>query len=368
MSTKKNIWYTRCPVPTAFSIALRNGWFDEEFAADGIEVASLLKSTDPAVRESHFDHTQADSFRHGGNTPPLWSRAKGGDVRLIGLSWTDQPQFLLSKPDSGIRTAADLKGKRLALPRRPKDSIDFTRANYLQFYSTALASAGLTLKDVQLVDVLVDRAFLDESGAASKDGSLWNAVQLRASQREEVAAYWQGKVDVLAGSGPRGLENVALLGAHIVHDISQQPERIAKTSNSFPYTFTVSGRFLQERPDLVARFLARVLEAAEWAKTHHDTAVRVVAQELGVAEEFVVAAYGDKLSQQLDVNLSEANLDAIRLRKAFLVEHGFLPNDFDFDAFVDFGPLREAQRIVKERAQKKQKQPSNQVAQVASVP
>ena len=263
--SKKTIWYTRCPVPTAFSIALRNGWLDEEFAADGIEVNSLLKSTDPAVRESHFDHTLADSFRHGGNTPPIWSRAKGNDVRLIGLSWTDQPQFLLSKPESGIDSAADLKDKRLALPRRPRDSIDFTRANYLQFYETALASAGLTLNDVELVDVLVDRAFLDESGAPSKDGSLWNAVQLRASQREEIAAYWQDKVDVLASSGPRGLENLALLGARVVHDISRQSERLAKTSNSFPYTFTVSGRFLNERPDLVARLLARVLEASEWA-------------------------------------------------------------------------------------------------------
>lgn len=366
MSTKKNIWYTRCPVPTAFSIALRNGWFDEEFAADGIEVASLLKSTDRAVRESHFDHTLADSFRHGGNTPPLWSRAKGNDVRLIGLSWTDQPQFLLTRPESGIRSAADLKGKRLALPLRPKDSIDFTRANYLHFYDTALKSVGLTLKDVELVDIVVNRNFLDESGAPSKDGSLWNAVQLRASQREEVAAYWQGSVDVIAGAGPRGLENVALLGGHIVHDISQQPERIAKTSNSFPYTFTVSGRFLKERPDLVARLLARVLEAAEWAKTHPDTAVRVVAQELGVAEEFVVAAFGDKLAQQLEVNLSDENVEAIRLRKAFLVEHKFLPNDFDLDAFIDASPLREAQRIVKERAQKKQKQ-GNQSAQAAAL-
>ena len=96
--SKKNIWYTRCPVPTAFSIALRNGWFDEEFAADGIEVSSLLKSSDRVVRESHFDHTLPDSFRHGGNAPPIWARAKGNDVRLIGLSWTDQPQFLRAYP------------------------------------------------------------------------------------------------------------------------------------------------------------------------------------------------------------------------------------------------------------------------------
>jgi ABC-type nitrate/sulfonate/bicarbonate transport system substrate-binding protein len=357
--SKKTIWYTRCPVPTAFSIALRNGWFDEEFAADGIEVNSLLKSADRAVRESHFDHSLGDSFRHGGNTPPLWARAKGNDVRLIGLSWTEQPQFLLSKPESGIRKAADLKGKRLALPRRPNESIDFTRANYLQFYETALASAGLSLDDVELVDVVVERTFLADSGTPTKDGSLWNAAQLRASQREELAAYWQGKVDVVASAGPRGLENRALLGAHIVHDISQQPERLAKTSNSAPYTFTVSGRFLKERPELVARLLSRVLDAAEWARTHHDQAVRVTAQELGVAEEFVVEAFGDDLSKQLEVNLSDENIEALRLRKSFLLKHGFLPEDFDLEEWIDRSPLREAQRLAKERAQQRRNKPGN---------
>jgi ABC-type nitrate/sulfonate/bicarbonate transport system substrate-binding protein len=355
--SKKSIWYTRCPVPTAFSIALRNGWLDEEFAADGIEVNSLLKSSDRVIRESHFDHTLPDSFRHGGNTPPIWARAKGNDVRLIGLSWTDQPQFLLTLPESGIERAADLKGKRLALPRRTRDSIDFWRANYLQFYATALASAGLTLRDVELVDIPVERGFLDESGTPTKDGSLWNAAQLRSSQREEIAAFLQRKVDVIASAGPRGLENRALLGARVVHDISQQPERIAKTSNSFPYTFTVSGRFLDERPELVARLLARVLEAGEWARTHRDEVVRFTALELGVAEEFVVQAFGDKLAQQLEVNLSADNVAALRLRKQFLFEHGFLPQDFDLDAWIDPTPLREAQRIVKERAlQKNHKQ------------
>lgn len=348
----KTLWYTRCPVPTAFSLALRNGWLDEEFAADGITVQSLLKSTDRRIRESHFEHTLGNSFRHGGNTPPLWARAQGNDVRLIGLSWTPQPQLLLALPESGIRTAADLKGKRLALPRRTRDSIDFWRANSLQFFDTALKSVGLSLNDVELVDIPVERGFLDESGAASKDGSLWNAAQLRGSQREEVAALLRGKVDVLASGGPRALDLQALLGAHVVHDISAQPERLAKTSNSLPYTFTVSGQLLSERSDLVARLLARVLEAAEWAKSHHDEVVRVTALELGVAEEFVERSFGPNLSQELDVNLSEENIAALRLRKDFLLGHGFLAQDFDLDAWIDPAPLREAQRIVKERAEK----------------
>ena len=35
------LWYTRCPVPTASSLAITQGWLDEEFAPDGITVASL---------------------------------------------------------------------------------------------------------------------------------------------------------------------------------------------------------------------------------------------------------------------------------------------------------------------------------------
>lgn len=122
------LWYTRCPVPTAFSAAVRLGWIDAEFAPDKIEVASLLRSPLRATRESHFAHTQANSFRHGGNIPPLWAFSEGNDVRLIALSWNDENQVVLARPDSDIRTVADLRGRKLAVPRRLHDSIDFWRA------------------------------------------------------------------------------------------------------------------------------------------------------------------------------------------------------------------------------------------------
>ena len=54
---------------------ISQGWLDEEFARDGIKVASLRASGERSVRESHFDHTQPDSFRQGGNIPPIWTRS-----------------------------------------------------------------------------------------------------------------------------------------------------------------------------------------------------------------------------------------------------------------------------------------------------
>ncbi|PAW79969.1 MAG: hypothetical protein B9S32_01175 [Verrucomicrobia bacterium Tous-C9LFEB] len=341
-----NLWYTRCPVPTAFSLAIRLGWLDQEFAADGISITSLLQSSDRNVRESHFSHTQANSFRHGGNAPPIWARSVGSDVKLIGLSWTDAPQVLLTLPGSGIKSVADLKGRRLALPRRTLDSIDFARSGTLQSYETALATAGLTLKDVELVEIVVDRGYLDDSGSTSKDGTLFNAFQNRSFQREEIAAFLQGKVDVISSNGPRAVDFQALLGAQVIYDAATNPNRLAWVNNSYPYTFTVSGKLLEEQPELVTRLLVKTLEAAEWAKSHHSDAVRIVALELGVAEEFVERSFGPNLSQQFDVNFSPENVAALRLRKEFLLKHGFLGGDFDIDQWIVTGPLEEAKRIV----------------------
>ena len=130
----EQIWYTRCPVPTASGIAIHHGWLSEEFARDGIQVSSLRASSDRAVRESHFDHRVENSFRHGGNAPPIWSRSEGQDLVAIGLTWLPQYQRILALPGSGIRRVEDLRGERLAMPRRTGEKIDFWRASAQQGY------------------------------------------------------------------------------------------------------------------------------------------------------------------------------------------------------------------------------------------
>ena len=165
------LWYTRCPVPSASSLAIDNGWLDAEFEPDGISVASLRASAERGVRESHFDHSQADSFRQGGNIPPIWTRSRGGDTALVAISWTDEYQAVIAMPGAGIESPADLRGRRLGLPRRVNDQIDYWRAMCLLGYLSTLSLAGLgpdlrTLKhcdrhhfqvtDVSLVDQLLD--------------------------------------------------------------------------------------------------------------------------------------------------------------------------------------------------------------------
>ena len=141
--TLDTLWYTRCPVPTGLGIALQQGWLEAALRADGTSLRSLRESDQEAVRESHFDHTLQNSVRHGGNIPALWARAAGRETRVIGLSWSDETQLILTLPGSGILTVRDLKGRRFGLPLWAKAQIDFARAQALRGLENALSLEGL---------------------------------------------------------------------------------------------------------------------------------------------------------------------------------------------------------------------------------
>jgi ABC-type nitrate/sulfonate/bicarbonate transport system substrate-binding protein len=80
------------------------------------KLASIREADDSATHESHFGHTVRNSVCHGGSIPAIGARALGRDTRVIGLSWADEVQLILTLPESGIRSVRDLKGRRFGLP------------------------------------------------------------------------------------------------------------------------------------------------------------------------------------------------------------------------------------------------------------
>src|SRR5450755_2209897 len=148
MSKLEKLWYTRCGVPNPTGIAVQLGWIEEEFAKDGIKLDSVLDNADPNVRESHFDHKLDNSFRQGGNIPAIWARSAGRQTRVVGLTWTDEAQVILTLPRTNIRSVNDLVGRRLAVATRPNDKIDFWKATTIRAYVVALRLHGLTENDV----------------------------------------------------------------------------------------------------------------------------------------------------------------------------------------------------------------------------
>lgn len=328
----RSLWYSRCPVPTASSIAISGGWLDREFAPDQIAVRSLGQSRDPDLRLAHYTHAHPALLREGGIVPPLWASATTGASRLIGLTRVDQFHGLLALRGSQVADSGDLCGARIALPARAGQPADFYRAAARQGIETAVAAAGLTSRDVTLVDVPSREAF--RSAAAGIPGA--SRSPARDSVRHstaEVLALIRGQVDAIYAAGPHALATAASIDAVPV---------AASRADAHLSILTVSAELLSDRPDLVHRYVSGLLRASRWAATHASEAWSVVAAEVGVAEEWARAAYASDLVSKLRPQISDDLLDVLQGRADFLHDRGFLPCRVDVGTWLDAEPLQHA--------------------------
>jgi ABC-type nitrate/sulfonate/bicarbonate transport system substrate-binding protein len=335
------LWYTRCPAPTPFGIAAQQGLLQEEFAADGIEVKALQDADDPAVRRSHFTHTQPWSFRQGGNIPALWARAQGSETRLIGVSWVDEFQALITLDPHLKATHDSLYGRRFGLPINTEaEVVDFHRATALRGFHTLLEAVGTSPADVELVDLPhAPRGLAHAKPDPAAPLADWLGAQRAHEFSREAAALLRGEADVVFVKGATGLDIANVLGARVLVDIGAHPDRRAHANNGTPRPLTVDAQLLRERPDLVERVLARTLDVSAWANAHPGDVTRYVAREVRSAEHWVTRAYGAGLHRQLQIGLDATALDALDHFKRFLFEHGFIATDFDFAQWVDPAPL-----------------------------
>lgn len=328
------VWYTRCPAPTPLSIAAQLGWIEETFGRHGVSVSSIRDSADPAIRQSHFDHRLDWSFRQGGNIPPIWARSGGRSTRLIGLTRTDEFQAVIALPESGLVSGADLSGRRIGLPKRPREIIDFQRATSLKGVVSALSVSGLSAADVELVDLVAEEPVLLGPGDDRLHG-----LRRRLPYGEEIAALHRGAIDAFFVKGAEGIAVANLIGARVVVSTGFHPDPKIRINNGTPRPLTVDATFAGERPDLVAELVVAVQRVEEWARSHPDEAVRFIAREIGASEEAVRAANGPEVHRHLTLDLDPAEVEAIAHFKDFLLEWGFIPADFNVADWVDPRPL-----------------------------
>ncbi|MET7648928.1 ABC transporter substrate-binding protein [Streptomyces sp. NPDC005426] len=322
----RTLWFTRCPVPTATGIAADRQWLTDEFAPDGISVRSLQDASPDADPAAHYTHALPALFREGGNVPALWARSRGEHTRLIGLTWIEERQTVLVAPGSGIRGAGALRGLRLAVPRHDI-AIDFWRAMALRGFEGALRSAGLAFDDTVLVDV----------AAAGHQGQ-WAA---------ELAALRRGDVDAVYVKGALAVEAARRAGAEVAVELDELPDRRFRVNNGTPRPLTVHQRLLDDHPDLVDRFLAVLLRAADWAAGQPGEVDRILGAETGAGADGVAGAYRPGTHLTLHPDLSAERLALLAAQEAGLRAHGFLPEPVDIAAWADREPLRRASALVR---------------------
>jgi ABC-type nitrate/sulfonate/bicarbonate transport system substrate-binding protein len=238
-------------------------------------------------------------------------------------------------PGRGIASIEQLAGRRFAVPRRVNDLIDFHRATALKGVVSALSLADLKADDVKLVELPIEESVIIAQGEPSLFG-----LRRRHPYFREVQALVSGEVDAIFLKGAEGVLVANLIGAQIVSEFGNHPDPKIRINNGTPRVLTVDDALSQQRPDLVVRLLGVVERAGRWAEANPDETVRFVAREIATSEEAVLASNGPEVHRHLGIGLDAPLVEAIGHFKDFLLQWGFLPGDFDLDAWVDHAPLR----------------------------
>jgi len=313
-------------VPTGLGIAVQKGWLQDTAGALGTEVQSLRESDDKAVRESHFDHTLRNSVRHGGNIPAIWARAQGRETRVIGLSWADEVQLILTRQDSGIKTVKDLKGRTFGLPDWAGAQIDFTRAQALRGLENALSLEGLKVGDVKLVNFRYGGTFSD---TPVRNIAGTPVTQKTTERNLDLIGLLRGDVDAISPKGASAAQQAHDFGLHTVIDTDAHPDPLMRSNNGTPRTLAVDLNKLENHFNVATGILDSVLRAEQWAHTHPEDTRRYLAQETNSSEYWVTAAYGSDAHLRLRTALDEQAIAALQDFTHFLHRWRFIPTSFD---------------------------------------
>lgn len=335
----REIWHSRCPVPTPLNLAVQLGWVAQALIESGdVALRSSPETSDPVEPVQYHESKLPNSFRQGGSVPAICARSSGQPTRVVGLSWTDEFQAVIAMPELAINSIRDLRGRRIGLPRHAT-TIDHSRAAALRAFAAVLATEQMTFADVEMID-LPDH----EIPSVSRDGAVLATGSGRRGRyryTSEIQALARGEVDAVYVKDVHGAQATHLIGASVIGNIGFHPDTSVRINNCTPRPLTVSQFLLDEYPELVRAILAQVVLAGTWARTHREATITLLARETGCAENWVPHGYGENVHLNLGLGLNPSWVDALDTFKAFLLDHGFLAADFDVQDWVDPAPLRD---------------------------
>ncbi len=263
------------------------GWLEEEFAADGIEINWVLSLGSNKALE--FLNSGSVDFSSSAGAAALLAKVNGNPLKSIYIYSKPEWTALVTRPDTGIAKIEDLKGKTVAVTRGTDPYI---------FLLRALDSVGLTEKDIQ--PVLIQHP----------DGK---------------NALVNGDVDAWAGLDPHmaqaELDNDAVL--------------FYRNADANTYgVLNVREAFAEENPELVERVLAVYEKARKWSLQHPDEVRAALVRATKISDE--VAAI--QLEQRTDLSdpiIGEKQRESILAAGIVLQKAGIIPADVDVEATVE---------------------------------
>lgn len=331
------VWYARCPTLTATGLVANRGVFQREFLRENVSLVSVRETNTPSVRQGHLDHTLTNLIREADAATALWAHGLNGRSRLLALGETWHSVSIVTRPRSNVNSLRDLIGRRLSLP---KEAGNFSPAQVraLRAWDTVLSVSGVSLHDIEFASVVADHPSVPFGDIA----------------RREVEALLSGHTDVAILFGAKGLELARSAHLHEVHRFEAEEIRDqARLAGLVELrAVTVDEPLLDGSPEVVARILNRLLEAAQWAEAFPKEALRHVAIEGKVEAEDAAEAYGSLIVEGAGLGLEPGRLARLDDLQAWLKARHLVPDGHEISAWLRPDVLEAAQIRLKAAARR----------------
>ena len=162
----------------------------------------------------------------------MWARSNGAASRLIGLSWNQEFQGILTLPSTGIDSAKALSGRRYAVFHDDPLGVDLPAPFALKGLLSARAAEGLDISDVEIVDIRASE-LNDGNGLGSF------AIRTPHALPPEAVALLRGEVDAIYAKGVEGVRLANTIGASIVSEFSNHPDPWIRLGAGNPRPLTI---------------------------------------------------------------------------------------------------------------------------------
>lgn len=264
----------------------KHGWVEEEFAKDGVAV--LWVQSLGSNKAIEFLNARSIDFGSTAGAAALLAKINGSPIKSVYVYSKPEWTALVTRPDSGIRSVADLKGRRVAATRGTDPYI---------FLLRVLGEHGLSEREVKIVLL------------QHHDGR---------------AALETGAVDAWAGLDPMMAQSELEKGSVLFH----------RNADLNTYGFlNVREEFARQYPALVGRLLTVYERGRRWALANPE-ALRDILAEAAKLEPKVAARQLERTDLSNSV-LGAVHRQAIVAAGEALRQAGVVAAEVDVQATVE---------------------------------
>ncbi|MCT1606282.1 aliphatic sulfonate ABC transporter substrate-binding protein [Nesterenkonia massiliensis] len=268
-------------------VILEHGWLEEELAEHDVDVQWV---------QSHGSNRANENLRAGnihiGSTAgsaALLNRSVGTDTQTILIESQPEWTALVTMPDSGIESPADLEGKTVAAT---------LATDPFFFLARSLDEAGLSLDDVEV-----------------------QALQ-HADGRQ---ALINGQVDAWSGLDPI-MAGAEFDGAELVY------RNVDFNSYS---VLSAPADFIEEHPDVVQIVVNVYEQAREWAIENPEETAEILSEYSGIELEVAQRVIGERVNFDIDPVPGDQLRQALEAAGPYFVENGDVDSQDEVDEALE---------------------------------